>query len=82
MAKNELNCQITFKKEPIAINQIMLNQKNRGHFISLLFSCKLTSSPSKKLEYIRGNPKVGEWAWHRSCPKNLIFPHRIYKKYF
>jgi len=82
VAKTELNCEIKFNDQPIAINQIMLKQKNRGHFISLLFSCKLFGQLNKKLKYNSGRPKVGEWSWHSSCPKNLIFPHKIYKRFF
>tara|TARA_B100001175_G_C19341630_1_gene557745 strand:+ start:101 stop:604 length:504 start_codon:yes stop_codon:yes gene_type:complete len=82
VAKNELNCKINFNDNPIEINQIFLNQKNRGHFISLLFECKLITNPSKKIEYVKGNPNIGEWMWHSKCPKELIIPHKIYKKYF
>ena len=41
IANKELNCKVSFDQNPLAINEIMLNQKNRGHFVSLLFSCKL-----------------------------------------
>lgn len=82
VAQNELNCKINFDKNPIAVNQIFLNQKNRGHFISLLFNCRLVTNPTKKLKHVNGNPNVGEWRWHNSCPKKLIIPHKIYKKYF
>ena len=82
VAKNELNCKIKFSDNPIAVNQIFLNQKNRGHFISLLFNCKLVTNPSRKLEYVKGIPNIGEWKWHTRCPKELIIPHKLYKKYF
>ena len=82
VAKIELNCSISFEKKPIAINQIMLNQKNRGHFISLLFRCKAITKLSNQTKYINGNPQVGEWKWHKICPSNLILPHKIYKEFF
>ena len=82
VAKQELNSKIIFKDQPIAINEIMLDQKNRGHFVSLLFSCKLDSSLPEKLQYIKGIPKIGQWKWHKECPKNIIMPHLIYKKFF
>ena len=28
------------------------------------------------LQYYKGKPKVGEWAWHDSCPDTLILPHK------
>ena len=82
VAANELKCSVVFKKTPISINQLMLNQKNRGHFISLLFACKLTTKPDAKIHYVTGNPKIGEWSWHNVCPKNIIIPHKMYKKFF
>ena len=82
VATNELKCSVVFKEKPIAINQIILNQKNRGHFISLLFECKLTKKPDSKIHHITGKPKIGEWSWHKVCPKNIIVPHKIYKKFF
>ena len=34
------------------------------------------------LQYLKGTPKVGEWAWHNSCPEKLITPHKnIYKNF-
>lgn len=64
------------------IKQIFLNQKNRSHFISLLFLFKLKSKLDKNTEYKFGKPKIGQWKWHKKCPKNLIQPHKIYKKFF
>ena len=46
VAKIELGCKITSENKPIVINEIMLNQKNRGHFISLLFTCSCTLKAS------------------------------------
>ena len=81
VAKNELNSKVVFSDTPLAINEIMLKQINRGHFISLLYSCKLIHEPDVHLRYLQGKPKIGEWAWHDSCPNELIFPHKIYKKF-
>ena len=82
VAKTELKNKVFFDNKPIAINEVMLNQKNRGHFVSLLYSCKLVNKLDNNFCYTEGNPKIGQWAWHDSCPKNLIKPHKIYKNYF
>lgn len=82
VAKNELKNKVVFDNKPIAINEVMLNQKNRGHFVSLLYSCKLVEKLDNIFRYTEGIPKVGQWSWHDSCPKNLIKPHTIYKDYF
>jgi len=82
VAKNELNARIKFKKEPIAINEIICpRRKERGHFISLLYECKLISLLDENLKYQGGRPKKGQWRWHNKCPKNIISAHKIYKKF-
>jgi len=82
VAKIELGCKITSENKPIVINEIMLNQKNRGHFISLLFSCTLLTEPPNKLKYVEGIPQIGQWKWHKKCPKDIILPHRVYETFF
>ena len=80
-AKNELGSKIKFAKQPIFYNEIHLNQKNRSHFISLLFECKILSGPKKKLMFKKGKPLPGEWKWHDKCPSDLIKPQYKYKKF-
>ena len=80
-AKNELGSKVTYKKQPIFYNEIHLKQKNRSHFISLLFECKIITGPRKDFQYIKGKPKVGQWKWHDKCPKNLIKPHKNYRDF-
>ena len=82
VAETELKTKVVFDNYPLAINETMLKQKNRGHFISLLYSCKLILEPDINLKYLKGTPTVGEWAWHDSCPETLILPHKkIYKDF-
>ena len=81
-AKNELGCKVKFKKNPIEFSELHLNQKNRSHFISLLFDCMIIDGPDKKLKYRKGKPQSGQWKWFDSCPKNIIQPHKRCKKYF
>jgi len=82
VAKNELGVQVKFKKEPIAVKELIHpERKSRGHFISLLFECKLITPLPKKLAYKKGIPKAGQWAWHNKCPKNIIPCQRVYKEF-
>ena len=67
--------------QPIDFNEIHLNQINRSHFISLLYNCKIMSKPKKELKYIKGKPILGQWKWFSRCPKNIIVPHKKYKKF-
>jgi ADP-ribose pyrophosphatase YjhB (NUDIX family) len=82
VAVSELGAKIRFKKDPLAINEgIDPSKKNRGHFISLLYECRLISSLDKNIRYEKGIPKPGEWAWHDKCPKDIIPVHEIYRKF-
>lgn len=82
VAKNELGARVKFKKEPIAVNEVICQKrKERGHFISLLYECKLVSPLDKDLKYKKGIPKAGQWAWHNKCPKNIIPVHKMYKEF-
>ena len=81
VAKSELGATVSFDSEPIEVNEIMnKNRDIRGHFFSLLYSCKLTSTLDKGLTFKEENPKNGYWCWFKDCPENLIFQHEIYRQ--
>lgn len=81
-ALNELGADVKFKKIPLAINEfIHPSRKNRGHFLSLLFECSLISPPDENLRYKRGIPNPGEWAWHGTCPNNIVAVHEMYREF-
>lgn len=78
----ELGAEVEYEPEPLCINEIIVERRERGHFISLLYKCKLLSQPDEKLKYRgKGLPKNGEWMWHKHAPENLIPVHEIYRKY-
>jgi len=82
VAAAELGTKITFKQEPLAINEVIHpSRRLRGHFISLLFECKLIESLNNNIEYVNGVPKQGQWKWHNGCPNNIISVHEMYRKY-
>ena len=81
VAKTELDAKVSFKNNPLAVNEIILKQTNRGSFISLLYSCQLLEEPDPDKEFKGGIPNLGEWSWHNKLPKMLITTHKIYKKY-
>ncbi len=81
VAKLELKTKVSFNKNPISINEIHLKQKNRSHFISLLYLCYLKKKLNNKLKHNNGVPKIGEWRWFKKSPKELIKPHKIYKRF-
>jgi len=82
VAECELGAAIECKEHLLSVSEIIdLAQKNRGHFISLLYECTLINQPNDKLRFKGGMPKSGEWMWHDKCPNNLISVHGIYRKY-
>ena len=83
VAKNELNAVVKAANIPLAINQIILkNKRNRSHFISLLFECKIKSFKNKN-KFNKKKILAGAWKWHKKMPKDLITPHKkIYKNLF
>lgn len=82
VAESELGATVEFRKAPLAVNEIMSAKRDtRGHFISLLYECNLTSPLAQNLEYKSGAVKNAEWAWHASCPDNLIPAHKVYKQF-
>ena len=81
VSKNELKGQVKYDINPLAINEIVTtNQKNRGHFISLLFNCHLSD------DYQIDNGSLssedpGFLKWFNECPDDLISWHEIYREY-
>lgn len=82
VAESELGARVEFEKTPLAINELMATGRNtRGHFISLLYDCKLTSPLDPARAYKSGILRHGDWAWHASCPVNLIPSQKVYQQF-
>ena len=80
VAKQEINLNQDLEFSFISINQIMNpNRDIRGHFISLLFACKL-DNPKLDNKNIEEN-KNGYFRWHDKLPKKIIKQHKRYEKY-
>ena len=80
VASSELGTAVSFEPDPMAIRQpIHPTRATRGHFISLLFDCRLTAPLDENRRAVEGAPRNGDWAWHRSSPPDLLEVHqRIY----
>lgn len=72
-AKNELGVSVQHEAEPMEINQFILPQDVRGHFISLLYRCFL---PADFPDYPEADPqkscRAGEIRWHSVCPRHWV----------
>ncbi|MDD5449038.1 MAG: NUDIX hydrolase [Candidatus Omnitrophica bacterium] len=81
VAEAEIGAPVNFDPAPIAINQIILKEHDvRGHFISILFKCSLTSDFVPKNTELSSSD-AGYLMWHKTCPENLLKFHEIYRKY-
>ena len=82
VAQIELGALVEYGADPINIRGLINSDRDvRGHFISMLFICKLTSKLPQENEYLKGDPKPGQWAWHDGAPDNLLRVHEGFRKY-
>jgi ADP-ribose pyrophosphatase YjhB (NUDIX family) len=82
VALNEMGGKLIYhSSEPLSVNQIIDHKaKDRSHFISLLYECKLQESykvNNKDLKF----GEVGFLKWHSCVPVNLLRNHLIYKDF-
>ena len=80
IAEKEIGTTVKFNPVPIAVNQILCKNKVRGHFISILYQCYLSSSFIPENKGLK-EADLGYLKWHQSCPDNLIKVHNIYRKH-
>jgi len=81
VALSEIGCEVKYKTEPIALNEIFNTDMNdRGHFISILYECFLSSDIILNEDGKKEN-EVGYLKWHEKCPDNLIKYHDIYREF-
>ncbi|MEN6374037.1 MAG: NUDIX domain-containing protein [Smithella sp.] len=78
VAEREIGRKIDFDPVPLAFNQLIHpDRSTRGHFISILYKCFLSST------FVPENKELtpedaGYLEWHAHCPDNLIIYHEIY----
>ena len=81
-AQRELAAALEFEPQPVAVVQTIEPQRReRGHFISLLYRCRLTAPPTEALRFAGGAPQRGQWAWHAQCPPDLILSQTSYRRF-
>ncbi len=66
---------------PIDINEIIAsNQKDRSHFLSLLFRCELSDDTYNTL-YQKHLDDPKEIDFFKASPENILHWHKVYSKY-
>ncbi len=80
-AEGELGCAVEFEPVPAVIIEAMDERRNRGHFISMLYRCRLEGEPDEARR-AGEPPRRGEWRWHERCPDDLLVVQRPYAEFF
>lgn len=81
VSKLEIGVLVDFNPIPIAVNEIITSHlTTRGHFISFLYKCFLSSDFTPENIGLKNNDN-GYLLWHDKCPEDLIKVHEIYRKY-
>jgi len=81
-ALEELGATVEFAEPPIIEQIIEPERRVRGHYVSLVYKCRLLSAPSPAMSFTEGEPMRGQWAWHTRCPENMIAVHQRYGRFF
>jgi colanic acid biosynthesis protein WcaH len=77
----EIGVAVDYGPEPLAINEMIHRDRDvRGHFISLLYNCRLDSSFAPKNGGLQPDD-AGYLQWHEHCPENMIIYHDVYRKF-
>jgi ADP-ribose pyrophosphatase YjhB (NUDIX family) len=83
VAKIEIGATVRAETSPLAINQVIRPSHSvRGHHVSLLFKCMLTSPPDETRRFKSGPPLPGQWHWHAAPPPNLLAVQDVYRPFF
>jgi ADP-ribose pyrophosphatase YjhB (NUDIX family) len=80
VAEQELGCSVVPDTVPVLISESFAEQRERGHFISMLYPCRLVTDPDASL-HAGETPRRGEWRWHDHLPDNLIPAQRLYSQF-
>ena len=79
VARLELGATVDADTSPCAIQQFF---SRRGHFISLLYRCRLTSVLPDRLMLQMGQPlHTGAIKWFSTPPENIYPGHEVYSQH-
>jgi len=83
VARQELEAEIDFDPAPLAVHEIIdAGRKARGHFISLLYRCRLVTRLPENRRFQPANPRADHWMWQDTFPENMVPPQKIYRPFF
>lgn len=79
--RKEIGAALQIKREPIQMEEVIMESRSRGHFLSFLYECRLEGEEPKTKE---GPPyEAGDLKWHKKFPEDMVRGQReFYRKYF
>ena len=80
-AREELGASVEFEPAPVAVMETFSPERNRGHFISLLYRCRLISEPDPRRQALTAPFQPGSWRWHTGPPPDLLKVHDMYRPF-
>jgi colanic acid biosynthesis protein WcaH len=77
VAELELGTSVSWEARPMVIREIMNHNRDiRGHFISMVYKCKITGTLRAEYKASDSEKLVnGQWRWFSAMPPNMIRPH-------
>jgi colanic acid biosynthesis protein WcaH len=81
-ARDELAADVSHDAEPLAVIESIIEPRDRGHAISLLFRCRLLGPPDPAKAAGAGAHSAGDWRWHETPPPDLLSVQMPYVRFF
>jgi ADP-ribose pyrophosphatase YjhB (NUDIX family) len=81
-AREELGAEVVAESLPLLVSESIRAADTRGHFIALLFQCRLTTALDERRRATGASHTPGVWAWHERCPPDLLEVQRQYARFF
>jgi colanic acid biosynthesis protein WcaH len=82
-ALEELGAEVSFEAAPLLVLETIRPHRSRGHFISLLYRCRLLTPLNETLRAADSYPhRAGTWRWHQGSPPDLLQEHAPYEQFF
>lgn len=79
VAERELGAVVESDASPFFVHETIAPERHdRGHFVSLLYKCRLAGALDQLRQYTPDSPVPDQWQWHERCPTNLIPEQRAY----
>ena len=80
VAHQEVGCAVDAESVPLLVAENIAHTRERGHFISFLYRCRLLGQPKAALAAF-GTPKRGQWRWFEGAPPDLLPVHHVYAQF-